>query len=218
MENSIEQIWKKGFINEDVLIAPKLNQLFDQKSAHVIDKYKRVFRKNIFAIVLGSILLIPLSWLAGIPYMGIMMFFMLNAMAIVDGILLNKLENIDKHENCYLYLQSFKKWFDLKNKANIRMARILYPYVFLSMLVGVWLMDIKETYLGSWIMDRLLEIFPDTWLVFGLPFWGIIGSLAIICTLAWAAKRLYLSDIKLVYGGVLAKLDELISDMEELRK
>ena len=51
MEKSIETIWKEGFLKSDTLIAPKLNDLYNQKSKHVIDKFKRVFKINLIAIV-----------------------------------------------------------------------------------------------------------------------------------------------------------------------
>ena len=35
MDNSIETIWKKGFLNSDALIAPKLNNLYNQKSQNI---------------------------------------------------------------------------------------------------------------------------------------------------------------------------------------
>ena len=31
MEKSIESIWKQGFLNSDALVAPKLNNLYNQK-------------------------------------------------------------------------------------------------------------------------------------------------------------------------------------------
>ena len=38
MEKSIETIWKEGFMKDDALVAPKLNDLYNQKSANIIDK------------------------------------------------------------------------------------------------------------------------------------------------------------------------------------
>ena len=50
MEKSIETIWKEGFLNQDALIAPKLNNLYNKKSTHIVDKFKRMFRINLIAI------------------------------------------------------------------------------------------------------------------------------------------------------------------------
>jgi len=40
MEKSIETIWKEGFLESDALVAPKLNDLYNQKSIHIVDKFK----------------------------------------------------------------------------------------------------------------------------------------------------------------------------------
>ena len=46
MENSIKSIWQEGFLKNNDLIAPKVVNLYDRKSEHIIDKYKRMFKKN----------------------------------------------------------------------------------------------------------------------------------------------------------------------------
>ena len=43
MEKSIESIWKQGFLNSDVLVAPKLNNLYNRKSIHSIDTYQYMY-------------------------------------------------------------------------------------------------------------------------------------------------------------------------------
>src|SRR5690606_30044568 len=55
MKNSIEEIWKEGFLNEKSLVAPKINDLYNQKSMYVVDKIKRKFRVNLILIVIMAI-------------------------------------------------------------------------------------------------------------------------------------------------------------------
>ena len=54
MEKSIESIWKQGFLENDAMVAPKLNNLYNQKSIHIIDKFKRMFKINLNALVIFS--------------------------------------------------------------------------------------------------------------------------------------------------------------------
>jgi len=61
MEKSIESIWKEGFLKSDALVAPKVNNLYTQKSIHVIDKFKRMFRINLIAIVVFSFVFLIIS-------------------------------------------------------------------------------------------------------------------------------------------------------------
>ena len=44
MEKSIESIWKEGFLQKNAMVAPKLNNLYNKKSIHIIDKFKRMFQ------------------------------------------------------------------------------------------------------------------------------------------------------------------------------
>src|SRR5688572_32284081 len=61
MKNSIETIWKEGFLNEKSLVAPKINDLYNQKSKHLVDKMKRMFRVNLIIIIILSIV-IPIGY------------------------------------------------------------------------------------------------------------------------------------------------------------
>lgn len=217
MKKSFESIWTEGFIDEKSLMAPQINNLYNRKSLDVIESYKLMFKRNIKGLFFGSIIMLLVSFLVGLKYMGIPMFFMLNAMVLVDKRLLVRLNKIDNKDSCYDYLLMLKKWILLKTEANIVMARILYPVVFISLLLGFWFMNIEGQNLGELVIQRLLEIFPDLSLIFGFPTIGIIIILLIVASLIILAKRLYTYDIKVVYGRVLAKIDELIKEIEELR-
>ncbi len=74
MEKSIEDIWKEGFLKSDALVAPKINNLYNQKSIHVIDKFKRMFKINLIAIVAFSFIFLIVSYFVGIPLMGVIYF------------------------------------------------------------------------------------------------------------------------------------------------
>lgn len=218
MEKSIEKIWKEGFIKNDALIAPQLNNLYNRKSMHFINKYKRMFKLNIIWIVAGSFIVLILSFLVGIPFLGVPMFILLNTMAMVDRQLLEGLNKVNQNETSYEYLKSFLNWWDRKNKVNINMARILYPYVFLSMLLGMWFIKVEGNNLGAMLVDEILHHFPNMTLLFGIPLIGIIGVLIISSLLLYFSPMIYKSDINLVYGRVLDKIKTLVKDMEELRK
>jgi len=101
MEKSIENIWKDGFLKSDALIAPKINNLYNQKSIHIIDRFKRMFRINLILIIAFSFLFLFVSYFVGIPIMGTIFFVSLLVLVIINKRLLNSLEHIDKGENSY---------------------------------------------------------------------------------------------------------------------
>ena len=71
MEKSIENIWKEGFLKSDALVAPKTNNLYNQKSIHIIDKFKRMFKINLIAIIAFSFIFLIVSFFVGIPITGV---------------------------------------------------------------------------------------------------------------------------------------------------
>src|SRR5687768_14323433 len=161
MEKSIESIWKEGFLNKDAFVIPKLNDLYNRKSIYVVDKYKRMFKKNIILLFVAAYVVLIGTFSIGMPYLGVPMFFILNALAIVDLRLSRGLGKIDNKATCYQYLKTLNNWMIHKTRVNIIMARILYPYLFISIVLGFWFFYIDGSTIGGIIMNRLLQDYPE---------------------------------------------------------
>ena len=218
MEKSIETIWKEGFLKNDALLAPKLNNLYNQKSIHLVDKFKRMYRINRIAIVVFACILIPISILVKIPYMGIPMALLFFTVFFISRNFIKKLNKIDKTENSYQYLISFNSWVKELVETNTKLSRYMYPYIFLSLIAGFWFGGFGGNIPGNEFVAKLLVEFPNTYLVFGIPFVGILIVLFGIGLLAFFGGIIGKWDLNLVYGGILKKLDILISEMEDLKK
>jgi hypothetical protein len=212
MEKSIESIWKEGFLQKNAMVAPKLNNLYNKKSIHIIDKFKRMFKINLNALVIFSFVLLPVSFFVKIPVMGVMMFILFNVIVIVNKRLLKGLDKIDKNVSSYQYLKSFDTWMQEQIAIGVKMSGYIYPYIFIAMVAGFWFSsDFRET------LDRILGNYqPD--MIYGMPIYWMALMLVIIILLAVFGGRIYKLDLNIVYGGILKKLAELISDMEDLQK
>lgn len=217
MEKSIENIWNEGFLKNDALVAPKINNLYTQKSIHIIDKFKRMFRINLIAIVAFSFIFLMASYLVGIPLMGAIFFITLMAVFIINTWLLNDLKKIDKGENSYQYLKAFNLWVKKQVAVNKRMSAFLYPVFFMSIVIGFWFKDIEGMHLGEKLVNKIVTVFPDTIIVYGIPLTGIVIVCIILVLLSFLGGRIYLWDLNVVYGRVFKKLDELLTDLEILR-
>ena len=217
MEKSIEDIWKEGFLKSDALVAPKLNDLYSQKSIHIIDRFKRMFRINLIAIVAFSILFLIVSYYVGIFITGIMFFVMLSVLVMINKHLLNGLEKIDKGLSSYQYLKAFNDWINEQITINERMSTFLYPTIFISLILGFWFKDAEGIPLGERLVSEILIGFPDITMIYGLPLIGIVISFLILGLLAFFGGRIYRWDLNIVYGRVFKKLNELLSDVETLR-
>lgn len=217
MEKSIETIWKDGFLGTNALIAPKLGNLYNQKSKHIIDKFEKMFKMNLILIVLGSFVILAASFSLGLPYMGVPMFFAMNTLVFINKKLLNSLILIDKGENSYDYLMKFDTWLKSQINMNRKFARIFYPFIFLSLIAGFWMKKSGDLRIGNHLVNKLLLTFPDLYLINGVPLIGIIGVILITGFLVLVGGRIYEWDLKIVYGRVFKKLDEIIDDIRELR-
>ena len=217
MENSIENIWKEGFLKNDALVAPKINNLYNQKSIHIIDKFKRMFKINLIAIVLFSFVFLIVSFFVGIPITGVIFFVTLTILVIINKKLLNDLDKIDMGLNSYQYLKTFNQWINKQVSINERMSRFLYPIIFLSMIFGFWFKNAEGMYLGERLVDEIIKGFPDIYLIFGIPLIGIVIALLILALLAFFGGRIYKWDLNIVYGRIFKKLEVLMKDVESLR-
>ncbi len=211
MEKSIESIWKQGFLDNNAMVAPKLNNLYNQKSIHIIDKFKRMFKINLNALLVFSFFVLVISFLVKLPVMGVLMFILFNLLVIVNKGLFKGLEKIDKNVSSYQYLKSFDSWMQQQIAVNMKMSRYIYPYIFIAMVSGFWF--------SSAFRETLNRVFGDyqPYMISGIPVYWVFGMLIIVILLAIFGGRIYKWDLNLVYGGVLRKLDELIKDMEDLR-
>lgn len=217
MEKSIENIWKEGFLKNDALVAPKINNLYSQKSIHIIDKFKRMFKINLIAIVAFSFIFLIISYFVGIPLMGAIFFIALMVLVVVNNKLLNGLESIDKGENSYQYLKSFNQWIEKQVAVNKKMSTFLYPVIFMSLIIGFWFKDAEGVYLGKRLVAEVLTHFPNIYLIAGIPLIGIVIMFIILGLLAFFGARIYQWDLNIVYGRIFKKLDELLADLESLR-
>lgn len=218
MEKSIENIWKQGFLKSDALLAPKINNLYNQKSIHIIDKFKRMFKINLVAIIAFSFVFLIISFIVGIPWMGIIFFITLNSLVVINKKLLNGLEKIDKGNSSYQYLKAFNLWINNQVSINKKIAMFLYPIIFMAFIIGFWFKDAEGQFLGERLVNEVLIGFPDVYLIYGVPLLGIVIVFVICTLLVIFGGRIYQWDLNIVYGRVFKKLKELLADMESLNK
>jgi len=213
METSIETIWKDGFLKSDTLLAPKLNNLYNQKSKHIIEKFNRMFKRNLIALVLGSTLFLIYSIFADILIMGIGTFIISNSIVIVNIKLMKTLKNIDKNVSSYNYLKAFDKWLKDQLRINRKLARIYYPLFFITAIAGIWFSGNFQELLSE-ILGKPHQIY----LVNGFPILWMLPIILIASLMAIFGDKIYNFDVNLIYGRVFRKLNDMIADIEELRK
>ena len=217
MEKSIETIWKEGFLKNDALVAPKVNDIYNQKSLDIVEKFKRMYKLNRIGIILFAIIIVPVSYITKMIYTGIPMTILFVFISVVAAKFSKQLNTIDKNKSSYEYLSSFNIWIKNMVAVNSKLSTILYPYIFVAVAVGFWFIDIDGKILGDLFVNGFLSKFPSSPVVYGFPILLVIPFVGIIGVLAFFGGKIGKWDINLVYGGIIKRLDTLLSDMEELR-
>ncbi|NOU58555.1 hypothetical protein [Marinifilum caeruleilacunae] len=215
MEKSIETIWNEGFLNKDSIVVPKLNNLYNQKSKHLIGKFKRMGRNNLYGIVIGASFMLILSFFLKIPIIGSLFFLSLMLVVWAGKKQNDKLEELDVSLSSYDYLKSFDAWLNNAISQYMKIFRFLYPLLFLAIILGTLYADMSP-FLRERTIDKIMND-PDTVLLFGLPIYYITPMLVFLALVFLFSDKIYLFDIKLIYGNIFRKLKETIADMEELR-
>ena len=139
------------------------------------------------------------------------MFILFNVIVIVNKRLLKGLNDIDKNVSSYQYLKSFDTWMKSQIEVNYKMSRYIYPYIFIAMVSGFgFSSQFRES------LNRMLGGYQP-YMVFDIPVFWVLAMIVIIILLAIFGGRIYKWDLNIVYGRIIKKLDELITDMEDLR-
>jgi hypothetical protein len=213
MSNSIEEIWKKGFISNEALVAPKLNDLYNQKSRNIVDKFARVYKWNLIGLVAFAVTVIVALTLFGTPYLGLFIAAMLMSLVIRGRKELASLMLLDKNVSSYQYLKSFDDWLKAMMRAYAKHYSVFYPALFLSIALQFRFSEFCQRAINGFVHK-----YPDTIMLFATPLYLLLVVAVIASLLLYFSGALFRLDFNSLYGRMLIKLEDLISDMEELRR
>lgn len=212
MTRSIETIWKEGFLKEQTLSVPLVNDLYNRKSQNLVDRLQNMFMLNIKGLIIGSIIMLVVMSLIGAPFLGLYICFLLTPLVLIAKKELKKSVNLDKGQSSYEYLKNFDSWLKGSIKVYSNYYKWFYPLLFAGMATQA-----VVSKAGGKLIALMLELLPTEIMFLGLPFYLLAVLLILTAVLAKYAEALYQWDLNLVYGRQFSKLNELIGDMEELR-
>ena len=214
MKNSIETIWKEGFLNEKSLVAPRINDLYNQKSKHLIDKMKRMFRVNLIVTVILAVVFPIIHYFLDAIWQGAAASVLLLLTAWYNKRQMNNLKTLDQGASSLDYLKSFDLWLKDVLSRSVRIARVYYTLCFLIAI---------STMGSAWNRSEELVFethrkFPDLIFIGNIPLVAIITAGVATLLMFYFSDKIYRWDIRLMYGGIFDKLEETITEMEELKK
>ena len=209
MENSIELIWKQGFLNESSLVAPQVNDLYNRKSINVVERIKqrmknyRVFNYGLLVVILVTDYFMDI-FLNGLIFCTMALFMMWYTSRIV-----NTIKTLDQGVSSYEYLKTFDLYIkDIFAKFG-KIVRFSLPLYCLIGFSGMWVAWEK---LGMFI--KLQQKHPTAdiqlWGLAYLSFWMLVVILF--------SRKMYSWEVRVVYGRLFDKLEETIAEMEKLKQ
>ncbi len=199
MKNSIEAIWKEGFLQENSLVVPRVNDLYTRKSIHLVDRIKKRFRVNQVVIVIMAILLPVICYFMQVIWQGVAASILLFLTAGYNKRQIDRIKTLDQGATSFDYLRSFDQWLKDVLLRSVKVARFSYPLYLLIAISIVWSTWNKQA--GA-----------------GMSFVG--GIMVAVATLVvfYFSDKIYQWDIRLMYGRVFRKLERTIAEMEKLKE
>jgi len=211
MKKSIESTWKDGFLKKEMLVAPKINDLYSRKSNDIIERFQKRFRINVIILAGASLFVLVFYFFEGLPFVGLSLSVLFILLMIAGRKQLAALKKIDRNKNSYQYLRAFDTCLKNIISDSARIGRVLYPGMFLFITTDFFFVLPNTS-------EKLVNIMndPDTYLYQGIPIFWAVGVAIIVVLLSYFGDRIYVWDFKLVYGRLMKRIDRTLKDMEEL--
>ena len=214
MKNSIEAIWKEGFLNEKSLVAPKINDLYNQKSRHLADKVKRMFRVNLIIIVIVTMVTPIIYYFLDYIWQGAVTCILLLLYAWYYKRQMHGIKTLDQGATSLDYLKSFDRSLKDALSKSEKILRFSYPLYFLiamSTIGSAWNKSEKP-------ISEIRRKFPDLIFIGNFPLFALIIAGVATLLMFYFSGRIYRWDVGLIYGRVFRKLEETIAEMEKLKQ
>ncbi|WNW03015.1 hypothetical protein RRF68_06350 [Tenacibaculum sp. HL-MS23] len=204
MEKSIEKIWNEAFIKEEALIAPKINNLYNQKSKSVISKIKRAYEIDNKGLIPMAVIVAVGMTLFSEAIIGFYGAFLIVCLYFFNKNLLKKFKTIDVTSDNLTYLKKYKNIINVIMKATKKLFVFAIPLAVLSIFALAF--TIKEkSFLSKFISS-------DT------SFLKIIGvGLLVALVVSIIGRIVYAISTKIVYASLISKLDAIIIEMQDLK-
>ena len=213
MKDSIETIWKEGFLHEKSIVAPKINDLYNQKSMHLVDKMKRMFRLNLIIIIIMAIGFPILYYFLDVIWQGVAVSVLLLLTGWYGKRQIRSIETLDHGATSLDYLRSLDRWLkDILAKSE-KIVRFSYPLYFLIAMSTIW---------SAWdkgpLTSKMYQEYPDIIFIGSVPLFALIIAGVATLLMFYFSDKIYRWDTRLMYGRTLDKLEDTIAEMEKLKQ
>ena len=202
MDKSIEELWSKGFQDEKYLIPPVIDDLYTKKSILTVDKLKSVSKKDNWIMIPLSIIILIFFIIKSKLLFGLYISALMLSLFFLNRKKLKFLNTINTSQSCYEYLGKLQEMIKNNVRFTTRLLAIGLPF---SGFVGLCIF-IFESNMESFILDT----YSSKQL--------LIKSIMILVSLSVIGIVSFRLSNYLVYGRLITKIDEMIDELDQLKK
>ena len=200
-------------MNEKSLVAPKINDLYNQKSKDLVDKMKRMYRINLIAIVSMAIVFPIMYYFLDVIWQGVAASILLLLTAWYSERQKRSIKTLDHGATSLEYLKSLDRSLKDTLSKNEKILRFSYPLYFLIAMITIW---------SAWnkgeLTSKMHQKFPDVIFIGSVPLFALIIAGVATLLMLYFSDKIYRWDVRLMYGRVFDKLEETIAEMEKLKQ
>lgn len=202
-------------MNEKSLIAPKINDLYNQKSKHLVEKVKRMFRINILILLIMSVVIPVVHYFLDVFFWeGISTSILLLLTAWYSVRQIQNIKTLDQGATSLDYLKSFDRWLKDVILRSGKIVRFSYPLYFIIAISIVWSTFSKQEH----VLLSMRQKFPDLIFIGDTPLVALVAAGISTLLMAYFSDKIYKWDVRLMYGRVFSKLEQTIAEMEKLKQ
>lgn len=213
MKNSIEVIWKEGFLNEKSLVTPKINDLYNQKSKDLVERIKRMYRNNIIGILFMAVLFPVVNYFLDAIWYGVATSVLLLLTVWYSIRQKRSMKTLDHGATSLDYLKAFDRWLKDALLRSEKVLRFTYPLYFLIALSIIW-----SAWNKGMVTSKLYQQYPDMMFIGNVPWFVWIMAGVATLLMCWFSGKVFRWDVRLMYGRVFDKLEQTIAEMERLKE
>lgn len=212
MNQTIEQIWQQAYKNKGALVVPTVENLYERKSANLVDKIEASFRQNRQALYGGGVAIFVVCNIIGWHFLAFALPACIGFLIWRSAIDIAEYSKLDKTSPSYDYIIEFHQILHKQLNQYANLYRWMYPLMLSLVLLQASKSEVAKQFFVEWTQSE-----PSLTVYFGIPLvvWALI---AVVCGIvSIAAKRLYAWDVDLYYGRQFDKLEEIVTELKELK-
>ena len=202
MDKSIEEIWSDGIQDEKFLIPPVIGDLYNKKSILTVDKLKSVSKKDNWSIIPLSIIALIFFMIKSKLLFGLYISTLMLSLFFLNRKKLKFLNTINTSQSCFQYLGKLQEMIKNNMKFTTCLLGIGLPFFgYVGLCIFIFESNTENFILETYSSKQLL-----------------IKSIIILMSLSVIGITSFRLSNYLVYGRLIKKIDEMIDELNLLKK